>query len=58
MSKKEPCENCDNGTCTCTTIKVQSLKTSDDWNKYETKVFNLEQDYIFDSTDDVNALED
>ena len=58
MSKKEPCENCNNGTCTCTTIKVQSLKTSEDFAKYESKLFNLEEDYIFDSTDDVNARED
>ena len=58
MSKKEPCENCDNGTCTCTTIKVQSLKTSEDFVKYENRVFNREQDYIFDSTDDPNAMED
>ena len=58
MSKKEPCENCNNGTFTCTTIKVQSLKTSEDFANYERKLFSLEEDYIFDSTDDANARED
>jgi len=52
MSKKTPCENCKDGKCTCTTIKVQSLKTNEDHEKYEKKVFpNLFEDYIKDLTD-------
>lgn len=52
MSKKENCKNCKDGQCTCTTVKVQSLKTSEDFNKYEKKVFHDSfEDYIKDLTD-------
>ena len=42
------CNNCVNGKCTCTTMKVPALKTSGDYEKFEKKVFRDDafEDYI------------